>query len=288
MAPLSVTVVTRDPLVRAAAARAFDTAPADWTVELATSAPTGPGVVVFGPDIEGDPRGIRFDPAAPARVLDDIGRARHQDRGLVLVTSASRGTGVTTIALHLAAAFTRPGSPATLLDLDRSWGGASARLGIELPATPSSGPGLAPIPVRDGIRLIDGRVIDDPVAALGDPSVPGPVVVDLPPGEDGANIPALAQACVFVVSPTRPGVDRARRALEGAVPSLRLAVVTNRLGRGGDISPASLAHRLGRKILLELPCTPGLRDAEDEGRLLGSWSRWRSRIALLASALGTA
>src|SRR5665809_135008 len=69
-------------------------------------------------------------------------------------------------------------------------------------------------------------------------------------------------------------------------PDLDCAVVINRLGRGGETTRAQLADLVGRPISLELPCSPALRDAEDDGRLVSlKWTRYGRAITRLADAL---
>jgi hypothetical protein len=66
-------------------------------------------------------------------------------------------------------------------------------------------------------------------------------------------------------------------------------VVTNRLGPGGETTRPQIESVIGRKVGLELPCWPGLRDAEGERRI-GSlrWSRWGLALGRLARALDRA
>lgn len=64
------------------------------------------------------------------------------------------------------------------------------------------------------------------------------------------------------------------------------AVVCNRLGPGGEMTRTELERIVEHRIGLELPCTPALRDAEDEGKLLGlRVSRYSRRVVQLARAL---
>jgi hypothetical protein len=67
------------------------------------------------------------------------------------------------------------------------------------------------------------------------------------------------------------------------------AVVTNKLGPGGETTRAELQELLGgRPIAIELPCCPALRDAEDDARLLASdRHRWRRAVKRLAAALAS-
>lgn len=154
-----VALVSRDPRARLEIAAAFDSAPLEWRVELHESPPEGADAVVLGADLEEGPAtAITFDRGEPAATLEAVAqRLRRGPQGLVVVTGAAGGSGVTTVALHLAASFSRR-SPACLVDLS---GGAPAASGStprsDLPTAPrrsrSPSPaasGFFPPPPRPG------------------------------------------------------------------------------------------------------------------------------------------
>ncbi|HEX3327543.1 MAG TPA: hypothetical protein VHV50_11150, partial [Actinomycetota bacterium] len=59
-----------------------------------------------------------------------------------------------------------------------------------------------------------------------------------------------------------------------------------RLGRGGETTRRQIEEIVGRKVALELPCCPGLRDAEGKQRLVAlRWSRWGQAVIRLGRAL---
>ena len=125
-----IAIVAREPDLRIAAAKAFDSAPADWKVSLFDQAPSDADATVVCGDVVGE--GIRFDPHQPDRVLDEVGRAlaeRVSGRS-VLVVGACGGAGTTSVALHLSAALTS-GDSVCYLELDRNRG-ARHRLGLQI------------------------------------------------------------------------------------------------------------------------------------------------------------
>jgi MinD-like ATPase involved in chromosome partitioning or flagellar assembly len=291
--PVRVAVVSRDPALRLEAARAFDGAPASWVVSLHTTAPLDADVVVAAPDVEVS-GAIPFDPSLPNAALQAVAARATAGARAVVVTSPSGGTGVTSVALHLAAAAARRHSTC-YVDLDVKWG-ALDRLGLPddartwEPAEDSSDTVVhAAIPVQGGFRALllhdaahsaaaieaaasqfERLFIDAPLAALS-PEVLGP-----------------STAGVLIVSPTVPSACRAHRVLDALAP-VRWAIVANRLGPGGESTRTVLERILERPITLELPCAPALRDAEDDAALLSSgFSRWVRGIARLLDALESA
>jgi Flp pilus assembly CpaE family ATPase len=298
MSQVRVAVVSRDPAIRLAAAAAFDGAPAAWSIELFESPPAdGADVLVVGPDAAGR-GGIGFDPAAPARVVDDVARALGRRRSLmVAVTSVSGGVGTTTIALHLAKALAAT-SETCMVDLGRDRA-LALRLGLG-DGTPRTWGDLEPddaslrrcaVPVPGAFRVLLAPETHDPshvplsdlVARAG--AGFDRVIFDVPPGSHQHEVLARVNAAVLVVSPTVVGAHRARPLLE-AHPRIAWAVVLNRLGPGGETTRSALQRLLGHPIAMELPCAPALRDVEDDGRLLTSpLSRWGRSVARLARAL---
>jgi hypothetical protein len=291
VATLRVAVVSRDPDVRLSAARAFDPAPASWSVRLHEDPPDDADVVIVGPDV--DARGdVKFDPADPDAVLRAVASIAGDGGRLIVVTSPGGGTGTTTLALHIAASMSGDATTC-FVDLDRRWGVAT-RLGIREDARrwgseePEVSTMLSALPVAPGFRVLlapDGsdpgcrKLLASAVAAFD------AVIADVPNGPDLAPALEVANAAVLVVTPTAPGAHRASRLLAD-FPNVPWAPATNRLGPGGETTRTEIERVLGRKVALELPCSPGLRDAEDDCRLLTStWSRYGRAVARLCAAL---
>jgi cellulose biosynthesis protein BcsQ len=291
MTALHIAVVSDDPDIRLEAARAFDEAPPSWSVTLHTTVPDEADIVVLGPDARGE--GIPFDPSKPHRLIDEIGAlTAKRDDAVIVVTAVSGGVGTTSLALHLAAAIA-PGLAVGFVELAP---GAGARLGFnpgehltwaELDDSIESRARCF-IPVAPGFRvLLAPDDDDDPGLALK--RARGAfdlLIVDTPP-QHAAEVFSEADAGVVVMAPTVPQAQRVKAALEDrSLPDL--AVVTNRLGRGGETTRTQLSRLLDRPIALELPCSPALRDAEDDGRLISlKWTRYGRAVARLADALVT-
>ena len=288
---LSVAVVSRDAAIRAAIAERFDLAPAHWQVGLFEDSPSGADVVVRGPDVEVD-ADVDYDPQHPERLLADIEAVAGLASKLVVVTGAGRGTGVTSAALHLARSLGARGETC-YLELD-PWSGARDRLGLGTRSTLTWADAgdtpdalrLAAIPVPGGFRALLSPPEGHPLQTLIERARRSFewVVVDLPAGEPDLGALRSASATILLVPPTPTGLARASVRL--ATPAARWTVVVNRTGHGGEARGSEVAARLGRNVLLELPCTPLLRDAEDAGSLLrGPWTRYNRRIARLAAGL---
>ncbi len=284
-------VVSRDSATRLQAARAFDSAPPNWTVALHHSPPVDADIVVAGADIDVE-ADVVFDPACPGRVLDDVTRAADRSRRarIIVVTSPSGGTGVTSVALHLARASARS-APTCLADFDFEWG-AGHRLGLPADALTWAEAGdseasllRAALPVPGGFRVL---------ASPGDTGAPevgallraagahfDRIIVDVGRASAAANPIEAADAVVLVLAPSAPSARRAQIVL-GGLSCGRIAIVTNRVGPGGEMTKAEIESIIGRKVALELPCDRRLRDAEDDDRLLSShWSRWEHGIRRL-------
>lgn len=311
MDSFSVALVARDPSARAALARAFDGAPASWSVELYDERPPDADVVV-GSAADSD---IVFDEGDPGLALEAVRAvaAARRSSTVCLVTGATSGCGVTSVALQLAASFARR-AETCLVDLDTRWRGIAERLDLLDEETKTWGDvredetslRRAAVPVRGGFRVLlappcapgggsPGRSEGLPDAAGADPTEVvrraaqhfARVVVDLPAHHPPDLIDAATAAGpgVLVAPATRGGARRAAAVLERC-SGRRWALVFNRVGAGGQESADRLARRAGTKSALELPCTPTLRDAEEEGRLPEArWTRWSRRIDRLARAL---
>ena len=285
---LRIAAVSSDNDTRLQLARAFDRAPASWTVTLHDAPPAEADVVVCGPDADFD-GAIPFDPARPEGLIDAIGeRVATVGRRVFFVVGATGGCGATTVALHLGALAhgcvvegLNDGIRRRLdLPMAKDWTAALGSEPLELCALPVA-PGMRVLlaPVR---RSEPGEL--DRIVRLSLPAFDHVIVDGLP--EEG---PAPAGSIgVLVLPPTRPGAEAARRILE-ADASLRWAIVTNRLGPGSNLTRRALESILDRKLAIELPCSAGLRDSEDAGRLVTSpFSPWLWQVKKLWQALATA
>ena len=267
---LNVALVGRDAALRAAAAEAFDAAPPTWRVSLHAEPVPGADVTV---DLSGElglAGAIPFDPTSPAGLLEEIARRAAAEAGPIGVWSPCAGSGATSIAVHLAAAMV-PRGPCTLVDLDPRRG-AAVRIGC-----PPLDPGvtehdLKARPVVGGFRILEGEM----------PGTDGGRVI-----VDGPREAVLSVSCakhVVVLPSGRGGLERSAAAI-AELPA-RCALVVNRTGWGGELSRHAIARMIGRRIALELPFSPALRDAEDRAELLVSpLSPWLQRIRRLARAL---
>ena len=258
--------MSRDPAIRSELARAFDAAPAMWRIGLYDSAPPGADIVVLGPDVAGD--GIAFDPAHPELVVEEIA-ARVAGSNLIVVTSAGGGTGLTSVALHLAKAAAESYRTCCL---ETSRGGIGLRLALpgSVPTWSEAPDAPTAVPVAGGLRVLlaPPEPTDEVHRVVEHATKTFEVVVAEAPVMDAA-LAGRARCAVLVVSPTIPGAARARAVLD-AMPTTKWAIVTNRLGPGGEATTAAIERILEAKIAIELPTCPALRDVEDEGRLLSS------------------
>jgi hypothetical protein len=289
MSTLRVAIVSRDPHIRLQAARAFDAAPASWLVRLYEEVPECADVVVFGPDaVTGE--GLIFDPAHPEKLLEEIASAAERAR-VVVVTGGGRGVGVTSIALHLACVSARDHSTC-LLDLDPHCG-AAHRMGIGDAVGSEDRPRdleLAAVPVPGGFRVLSGSGERERTSELLKSAAQlfDRLVLDVPDRLDVAEVLAQVDTAVMVLTPAPTSVLRAATILE-ANDAVRWATVLNRIGPGGEVRREQLERTLGHRIAIELPCTPSLRDREEEGNLLTSaFLRWPRRLVDLYRALESA
>ena len=284
--PLHVALVSRDASVRAQMAAAFDAAPASWKVTIHDE-PVPADAVVYGPDV-GAASGIPFDSTHPESAFESIRAMASTEAPVIPVTSTRGGTGATSVALHLAGAAAQS-RRVCLIDLDLTWG-IEWRLGFDEIRRWRPGEDVmeASIPVTGGFRVVAPDLgTSDAIEDLVERAVSAfdVVVADAPEGMVLDAVLARSSVGVLVVQATIPGARRAA-AFCARRQGIRWAVVANRLGGGGETTLEGLGRISGRRIALELPCTPSLRDAEDKGRLLPRrWSRWSRRIDSLARAL---
>lgn len=279
MSPMSlrVAIVCAQPELRMTAVKAFDRAPLDWDLRLVTEPTADADVVVsVGRERAG---ALTMDPSDPEKVIDEILRSSSEPETLAVV-GASGGCGATSVALHLAAAFART-QRVDLIDAHPQ-ADAALRLGLTSDQLPPEG-GPFMLPVAGGFRLAFGE--DESCGDLLHLTRPtaDKVVVDLP----RTRLDALQASTrvILVMTPTVPSATKGARLLEQH-PGFAWAPVTNRTGPGSEITRVDIERILGRRLAIELPCSPGLRDAEDEQRLLTSFlSPWRMAVQRLAGAL---
>lgn len=300
METFRITLVSRDPGVREAAARAFDSAPRHWSLGLAEVTPnekSGAGRVVWGPDVDAPSGAPRFDPEDPATLAGLattsgtlVGASAQRGRVFV-VTSVAGGSGVSTIALHLARCFAELRRSCVLLEEgDPGWLRHRMNLPEDARSTKDIGGTaesfeLSCLPVAGGFKVL----LDSPPAV----GVGGGlarragesferVIVDVSARARPDDIDAAGG--VLVLPPTRTSLRRAERFLERA-DRFPWAIICNRVGSGGSITPSVLSKELGRAVDVGLPCTPALRDAEDRSELLSKRYRWARSVMRIARAL---
>jgi hypothetical protein len=270
------------------AAQAFDSAPSTWHVDLYHSVPADADVVVVGPDVDVR-NGIPFDPDHPDRVIDAIEQTLTSHGGaMTVVTSASGGTGATSVALHLAACGDV--GAGCFVDLDVSFGAARR---LNLPdkhltwrdvGSSTESLMLAALPFPGGFRALispgDGAEPDNAGELLARAMHTfSHVVADVPSGSVLKTALERSRAAVLVMRPDVVSAHRSKHLL-AEHSTTRWAVVANRMGPGGETTLSALQKILDHPIALELPCAPALRDAEDEGRVLTS-RVWRYTRAIL-------
>jgi Flp pilus assembly CpaE family ATPase len=239
-------------------------------------------VFVYGPDVPAA-SGIVLDPDNPggliARIESELAVAARNN--VIVVTGTGGGVGTTTVALHLALNAARDRSTCCL-------GGQGLGLRLDLPPEiPTWSDDAAEI--HDVATPIAGgfRVVIAPGAAAGavDAARASFEAVFVDASLPDVDTMLSARAVVLVFPPTVPGV-RTASDLVHEHPDVRWALVTNRLGPGGEMTRVALEQILERRIAVELPTCAPLRDAEDDGRLLtASWYRWPRRIAQLWNTL---
>ena len=278
-----VALVTGDDSVRLAAARAFDSAPIHWGLRFFDERPPHADHVVFGPDCEAglEPR---FDPADPATLLPPV--ASGPEGAVIGVVSAVGGSGVTTLALHLAAALSRDSRALLIEPPGRR--ALSARVAVpDDAAIWETGASLdVSIPIVGGSSLLRAS---DLTAALKGAAESGRVAVadlDATPDEVADLVRGgRLRTMVVAVPPTRPAARLTRDLLQ-LLGEIDRIIVTNRTGHGGDMTAGGISAVLGAPVGLHLPYLPSLRAAEDSALLVQQpWSRWWRGVVRLASTL---
>lgn len=260
-----------------AAAQAFDDAPSSWRVSLHRSRPDDADVsVAIGEGAQGD---VRFDPVHPECVVDEVRSFLEAASPSVIgVVGASGGCGTTSVALHLASLGTEP---TCVVDL-QARPSCAVRLAID-PSDLSEAPG--PVPASGGFRLTCGPRPFGPEQLAALRAGFSRIVLDA--GTDVTNVGDLCDRVVVVMAPTVTSATLAAELL-GHLEDVPVALVSNRSGPGGEITRLELERVVGRRIALELPCSPALRDAEDDGALVtSSWSPWVRGLVRLHVALAS-
>ncbi|MDQ3877165.1 MAG: hypothetical protein M3290_02270 [Actinomycetota bacterium] len=282
-----VSVVTNDPITRDAAARVFAGAPAAWEVTLDDHVPTDVDVVVWGHDTyRGE--GLVFDPTDPEHLFAEIA-PRAPSQLIIWVAAAGGGQGATTVATHLAMRASHEDASVCLVDLVPG-SNTRYRLGIPFSETKTWVDAdedlmIAALPTKHRFRALlapTSGVCDAPSLIARTSLVFDRVVVDA-----GSSLFPVVSACtrVLVMTPTIPAAHRAGSLLWR--DENEWVIVLNRLGRGGEATRLQLEEILERPIATELPQCPALRDAEDDGRLLGhAFNRWTWRFESLVKELG--
>ncbi len=230
--------------------------------------------------------------------------AKAPAKAIIAVASGKGGVGKSTTAANLAAACVKMGLSVGLMDADVYGPSAPRIFGLsEVSGLQKSEHGIEPVEAH-GVKLVSmGFLVGerDPVVWRG-PMVTGAIrqflnevnwgdldvlIIDMPPGTGDAQL-AIAQGApisgvVVVSTPQTLALDDARKAVSlfdrTAIPILGIVENmsfflcpscgegTEIFGRGGARSEAEL---LGVPFLGEIPLHPELRQASDEGRLVGS------------------
>jgi MinD superfamily P-loop ATPase len=246
-------------------------------------------VVVLGPDVREMPGALRFDPSDPAAILSSVAATASRSGRVVAVVGAGGGVGATTVALHLARAVATRRT--CLLDLDTTWG---LRDRLDLPddaltwAEAEGEASRCALPVPGGFRVMlapRGSCDANPEGLVSSARREFERLIVDAPVTTVSSVLGCCDAAVLVMAPGVSGARRARAVLNES-PDVPWAVVVNAPGPGGETTRSEMQDILGRRITLELPCTPALRDAEGESTLLGwGWSRWERRVTRLGRVL---
>lgn len=217
------------------------------------------------------------------------------DRRVIAVTSTG-GCGATTVAVHLARELARKES-STVVDLDLSFRGVAARLGIDTPDAKSWADidvddplslRLAALPVPGGFRVLLAPVRPvrpdlDVICSTG-----GNVVLDVPPAAPLEKVLPHTSAGVLVVDRTPIAAERARKVLHRS-PEMAWAVVVNATAPRSGFARSQIADLVGLPVSLCLPFSAAVREAEGRKTLVSRVaSPWSWGIARLANALAGA
>lgn len=268
---LRVGIVGSDEAARLALVRALDRAPTSWHLSLHKDIPDDVDVIVCDPGVDA-PGAVVVSEGAPNDLVERITERAGPGGRTLVVTSPGGGTGATSITLHLAAELAVRGRSTCVLDLDAEWG-LRGRLGLD-----PAGEAEVPIPVAGNFRLLQGIDRLEQARANFDH-----VLVDAPRSVL-EGLAGRVRDALLVMAPTPEGARRARCLLD-AHPSFEWLVIANRTGPGGETTRVQLSRIVARPVI-ELPCCPALRDAEDDGRLIARrWSRWSRGVSRIAEGI---
>jgi hypothetical protein len=236
-------------------------------------------------DLDGE---LAFDPDRPGDAVEVVKQtfaAIEGDSRTYLVTGSGGGSGATTLALELCRSLAKT-HRTCYLDLDDRFG-CSARLGLPSEHLTWAGGDVTGIPVGGFSAIVSPGWGTEPPADLvaACTSVYERVVADTPANRLD-HVASRVTAGVLVMAPSPPSAARARDLLD-LYPDISWAVVTNRVGGGGEATSRELRQTLGRRIAIELPYTPRMRDAEDLCRIAQPrpLCRWNARAERLVRAL---
>ncbi|MEA2517706.1 MAG: iron-transfer P-loop NTPase [Actinomycetota bacterium] len=263
---LDVSIVGSDAAARLELVKALDGAPGSWSLTLDRVPRRDADVVVC--DRDASVTGAVTFRGDPDELIADIAAQSKRPARRVIVTSPDGGTGITSLTIHLAAELAARGSSPVVLD---PGGGSARRLGLE----PTDA--CEPIPVMGGFHVLSGDR-----EAVSDTRFDW-VIVDTPV----AKVEAMERhndLGVLLLRPSPVGARGVQTFLEEH-PSTRWFVVANRVGPGGETTHLQLGRIVGASVR-ELACCPGLRDAEDDHRLVRrGWSRWSRGVSSLVDEL---
>ena len=281
-----VALHTQDPSCRLALVRAFESAPSTWDIFLWDGSASFDVRVT---DVPASSTDIAFDASDPSATVGAVARLLSTTaHRLTVVTGARRGTGVSTLALHLAAALSCTATT-SLLDLDQH-SSLRARLGLPVDARDwgRKDPASAGLPFSAGFRvfLAPSHGVGDASSALQAAcSRSEHVVIDAPEGAWREHALSACTSAILIIPPSHQGIAHARVMLESQ-PGVRWLCVVVRLGAGGELTPRHVERALDHPVVAELPSSPYLRDREDQHRLLNErWSRYYCRTLRLAAML---
>lgn len=242
---------------------------------------------------------VSEDPQARLKVQPDAERPAHVKR-VIAVASGKGGVGKSTVATNLAAAFSRLGLRAGLLDADIYGPSAPQMFGIEGEPTFDEDKKLNPLQAF-GVKVMSiGFIVEDQAAIWRGPMASSALrtlmasnwgteaepldvlVVDLPPGTGDIQLTLVQRmkldGVVIVSTPQEIALIDARRAVEmfrktetpilGLIENMAFFVDATgaRVPIFGEGGAKAEAEKLGVPVLAEAPIEVALRESGDRGR----------------------